>query len=124
MNAYEEGDEVVLDGYFQEDPQPPPLEGYAPKLGQMMAYLDEHSHEAQALSLALQPEDRRGDARACSTTASWSSARSTALAGAQGPLPLFDDRRSPAGSCSPASSSTTWRPARRRRVSFGEDRYG
>src|ERR1700743_1299808 len=43
MNAYEEGDEVVLDGYFQEDPQPPPLEGFTPKLGQIMAYLDEHS---------------------------------------------------------------------------------
>jgi carotenoid cleavage dioxygenase len=43
MNAYEEGDEVVLDGYFQEDPEPPALEGYPRKLGQMMAYLDEHS---------------------------------------------------------------------------------
>lgn len=43
MNAYEEGDEVVLDGYFQEDPQPPPLPGYPARLGQMMAYLDEHS---------------------------------------------------------------------------------
>ncbi|HEX7947201.1 MAG TPA: carotenoid oxygenase family protein, partial [Phenylobacterium sp.] len=43
MNAYEEGDEVVLDGYFQENPEPPPLEGWPRKLGQMMAYLDEHS---------------------------------------------------------------------------------
>ena len=43
MNAYEEGDEVVLDGYFQEDPEPPALEGWPRKLGQMMAYLDEHS---------------------------------------------------------------------------------
>jgi carotenoid cleavage dioxygenase len=42
MNAYEEGDEVVLDGYFQEDPAPPALEGFG-RLGQMMAYLDEHS---------------------------------------------------------------------------------
>jgi carotenoid cleavage dioxygenase-like enzyme len=40
MNAYEEGDEIVLDGYFQEDPQPPPLEGYPGKLGQLMAYVD------------------------------------------------------------------------------------
>jgi len=42
INAYEEGDEVVLDGYFEEDPYPPPLdnaEGY----GHMMAYVDEHS---------------------------------------------------------------------------------
>jgi carotenoid cleavage dioxygenase-like enzyme len=43
MNAYEEGDEIILDGYFQEDPAPPALEGFGPKLGQMMAYLDEHS---------------------------------------------------------------------------------
>jgi carotenoid cleavage dioxygenase-like enzyme len=43
MNAYEEGDEIVLDGYFQENPQPPPLEGFGPKLGRVMAYLDEHS---------------------------------------------------------------------------------
>lgn len=42
MNAYEDGDEVVLDGYFQEDPAPPPLEGFG-RMGQMMAYLDEHS---------------------------------------------------------------------------------
>ena len=43
MNAYEDGDEVILDGYFQENPEPPPLEGWPRKLGQMMAYLDEHS---------------------------------------------------------------------------------
>jgi carotenoid cleavage dioxygenase len=43
LNAYEDGDEIVLDGYFQEDPQPPPLPGYDAKIGRMMAYLDEHS---------------------------------------------------------------------------------
>jgi len=43
MNAYEEGDEIVLDGYFQEEPQPQPLEHMHPELGQMMAFLDEHS---------------------------------------------------------------------------------
>ncbi len=42
LNAYEEGDEVVMDGYFQENPTPAPLEnpdGY----GHLMAYVDEHS---------------------------------------------------------------------------------
>lgn len=42
INAYEDGDEVILDGYFEEDPYPPPIEntdGY----GHMMAYVDEHS---------------------------------------------------------------------------------
>lgn len=45
MNAWEEGDEIVLDGYFQEDPAPRPLQNQYndPQLGQLMAYLDEAS---------------------------------------------------------------------------------
>ena len=43
MNAYEEGNEIVIDGYFQEDPQPQPLSGKPAILGQMMAYLDQYS---------------------------------------------------------------------------------
>jgi len=42
INAYEEGDKVVLDGYFEEDPYPPPLDN-ADGYGHMMAYVDEHS---------------------------------------------------------------------------------
>ncbi|MEQ1547073.1 MAG: carotenoid oxygenase family protein [Chakrabartia sp.] len=42
LNAYEEGDEVVMDAYFQEDPMPKPLEN-ADGYGHMMAYVDEHS---------------------------------------------------------------------------------
>jgi carotenoid cleavage dioxygenase-like enzyme len=42
LNAYEEGDEVVMDGYFQDDPSPPPLED-ANGYGHMLAYVDEHS---------------------------------------------------------------------------------
>jgi carotenoid cleavage dioxygenase len=42
LNAYEEGDEIVLDGYFEDEPMPktPPdaPDGY----GRMMAYLDQH----------------------------------------------------------------------------------
>ncbi len=44
LNAYEDGDEVVMDGYFQDNPQPAPLpneDGY----GHMMAYVDEHSFQ-------------------------------------------------------------------------------
>jgi len=42
LNSYEDGDEIVMDGYFQEDPAPRPLD--APEgMGQMMAYLDEAS---------------------------------------------------------------------------------
>lgn len=46
LNAYEEGDDVVMDGYFQEEPTPPPLEdpdGY----GQLRAYVDEHSFRSK-----------------------------------------------------------------------------
>lgn len=43
LNAWEEGDEIILDGYFQEDPCPPPLDGYPKGMSHMMAFLDEHS---------------------------------------------------------------------------------
>lgn len=42
LNAFEDGDEVVVDGYFQENPSPEPLpgdDGY----GHMLANVDEHS---------------------------------------------------------------------------------
>jgi carotenoid cleavage dioxygenase len=42
LNAYEEGDEVILDGYFQEDPTPGPIEGHG-EHGHMMGFLDLHS---------------------------------------------------------------------------------
>ena len=43
LNAYEDGDEVILDGYFQEEPMPRPIADAEPGFGHMMAYLDEHS---------------------------------------------------------------------------------
>ena len=42
LNAYEEGDEVIMDGYFQEDPAPKPI-AEAGEHGHLMAYLDQHS---------------------------------------------------------------------------------
>jgi carotenoid cleavage dioxygenase-like enzyme len=47
LNAYEEGDEVILDGYFQEEPMPQPREGAPPGFEHMMAYLDEHSFRSK-----------------------------------------------------------------------------
>ncbi|MGH8611734.1 MAG: carotenoid oxygenase family protein [Gammaproteobacteria bacterium] len=47
VNAYEEGDEVILDGYFQEDPLPKPPEGFPPGLGNMMAIVDLHRVKAR-----------------------------------------------------------------------------
>lgn len=43
LNAYEDGDEIVLDGYFQEDPTPAPHTDALPGYEHMMAFLDEHS---------------------------------------------------------------------------------
>lgn len=46
LNAYEEGDEIVMDGYFQEKPMPDPL-GDLPEIyaehAHMMAFVDENS---------------------------------------------------------------------------------
>ncbi len=42
-NAYEEGDELVVDGFFQEDPIPPVLPDMDHFMGRVMANLDQHS---------------------------------------------------------------------------------
>ncbi|MGA0604008.1 carotenoid oxygenase family protein [Caulobacter sp. KR2-114] len=47
LNAYEEGDEVLLDGYFQEEPMPRPRRDAPPGFEHMMAYLDEHSFRSK-----------------------------------------------------------------------------
>ncbi len=43
MNAYEEGDELILDGYFQEAPDPEPIPGLPEKIGKALAGIDENS---------------------------------------------------------------------------------
>ncbi len=40
INAWEDGDEVILDGYFQEEPVPAHYPGGPPELERMMAFLD------------------------------------------------------------------------------------
>ena len=40
LNAYEEGDEVILDGYFQEDPLPTPPENFPPEVASMFGIID------------------------------------------------------------------------------------
>jgi carotenoid cleavage dioxygenase len=47
VNAYEDGDEVILDGYFQEEPEPKPRADAPPGFEHMMAYLDEHSFRSK-----------------------------------------------------------------------------
>jgi carotenoid cleavage dioxygenase len=42
LNAWEDGDEVVLDGYFQESPIPAKYEGAKPEYERMMAFLDQN----------------------------------------------------------------------------------
>ena len=41
LNAYEEGDEIILDGYFQEEPMPKSYPNAPEGLERMMAYLDQ-----------------------------------------------------------------------------------
>jgi carotenoid cleavage dioxygenase len=41
LNAYEDGDEIVLDGYFEDDPEPKPHPDAPPGYERMMAYLDQ-----------------------------------------------------------------------------------
>ncbi len=41
LNAYEEGDEIILDGYFEDDPQPKSHPDAPDGYGRMMAYLDQ-----------------------------------------------------------------------------------
>ncbi|HEY0941966.1 MAG TPA: carotenoid oxygenase family protein [Steroidobacter sp.] len=43
MNAYEQGDEIIMDAYFQDNPTPGALAGAPPGFEHMMAYLDEQS---------------------------------------------------------------------------------
>lgn len=43
MNAYEEGDEIVLDGYFQDNPDPAPMKKMPKMAGKFMSGLDQHS---------------------------------------------------------------------------------
>ena len=42
VNAYEEGDEIVLDGYYQEEPMPKSFPDAPGGYARMMAYLDQH----------------------------------------------------------------------------------
>ena len=41
-NAYESGDEIIVEGYFQENPEPGNYEGAPRGLERMMAFLDNH----------------------------------------------------------------------------------
>lgn len=47
MNAYEEGDEIILHGYFQDQPNPQPLPGLPIPVGQMMANIDINSFQSK-----------------------------------------------------------------------------
>ena len=47
LNAWEDGDEVVLDGYFQDSPVPANYAGAPPGFERMMAYLDQFSLRPQ-----------------------------------------------------------------------------
>ena len=90
LNAYEDGDEIVLDGYFQEKPMPRPLADAPDGYQHMMAYLDEHSFSPKLhrwrfnLKTGETARTATGRARslssACSTTAMPASRIATPIA--------------------------------------------
>ena len=47
LNAYELGDEIVMDGYFQENPTPRPSKEAPARYAHMMSFLDEHSFRSR-----------------------------------------------------------------------------
>jgi carotenoid cleavage dioxygenase-like enzyme len=47
LNAYERDHEIVMDGYFQENPTPRPNKDAPAGYAHMMAYLDEHSFRSR-----------------------------------------------------------------------------
>ena len=65
-NAWEEGDEVILEGYHQAKPMPDPLEEMG-RYSHMMAYVDEHSFQSHLhrwrfnLKTGETREERLGD---------------------------------------------------------------
>jgi carotenoid cleavage dioxygenase len=46
LNAYEEGDEIILDGYFEDDPTPPPNADAPAGYAHMMGFLDLHAFKS------------------------------------------------------------------------------
>jgi carotenoid cleavage dioxygenase len=46
-NAYEDGDEIVLDGYFQSNPEPGKFENAPRGYEHMMGHLDEHTFQSR-----------------------------------------------------------------------------
>ncbi len=74
LNAYEDGDEVILDGYFQEEPTPKPREDALPGFGHMMAYLDEHSFQPKLHRWRFNLKTGDDHAKRIWTTGSWNSA--------------------------------------------------
>jgi carotenoid cleavage dioxygenase-like enzyme len=42
LNAYEQGDEIILDGYFEDNPEPKNFDGAPKGYERMMSYLDQY----------------------------------------------------------------------------------
>jgi carotenoid cleavage dioxygenase len=42
LNAYEQGDEIILDGYFEDEPEPKNFDGAPKGYERMMSYLDQY----------------------------------------------------------------------------------
>ena len=75
VNAYEDGDEIVLDGFFQDDPRPARDGATGSLYERMFRYLDARPHADRARTAGASTwRPAQTQARRRSPTASWSSA--------------------------------------------------
>jgi carotenoid cleavage dioxygenase len=108
LDAYEDGNELVMDGYFQENPTPRPAKNAPDGYGHLMAFLDEYSFQPKLHRWRFNlktGKTREGhlDERVLEFGTFNQRFAGRPYRYATPPSP------SRAGSCSPASSSTTWK---------------
>ena len=110
-NAYEDGDEIVLDGFFQGAPMPP-ADGETDPYKRAFRGIDTHRMQTVLHALAHESRDRRVQGRDAVGPDHGIPDDQPAARGPPVPLHVQHDHRSPVGSCSTAWSRSTCRPAR------------
>ena len=123
VNAYEDGDEIVLDGFFQGDPEPPD-NGMGNRWERAFRFLALDRMQARLHRWRLNLRTGLVKEEQLSDSITEFGMMNGALRGREVPLRLRGDRQARAGSSSTASSSTTSRPGTEERYSFGDGVFG
>ncbi len=110
-NAYEDGDEIVLDGFFEGDPQP--LDTGRNQVGEALSLPGAGSHAGPTAPVAAQPGHRRGQGRAAVGVHHRIRHHQPRLRQRSATATPTPPPASPAGSCSTDWSSTICSPATR-----------